>query len=130
MVPFAITNSANCQVIAYDASRIARILCCACIVTNYSHKLDGNGILLFQGNLPRVTQVVFQMYSNFMLVFLSPISIFNLCLWGMVKLSVLNIFGMYYTGQVHYSDSCCKMHQKEKEQAMISLQGMADESLS
>ena len=55
-----------------------------------------NGILLFQGNLPRVTQVVFQMYRNFMLVFLSPISIFNLCLWGMVKVSVLNKFGMYY----------------------------------
>ena len=29
----------NCQVIAYDASRIAQILCCACIVTNYSQKL-------------------------------------------------------------------------------------------
>ena len=38
MVPFAITNTANCQVIAYDASRLARILCCACIVTKYLHK--------------------------------------------------------------------------------------------
>ena len=37
MVPLAITISANCQV---NASRIARILCCACIVTNYSQKLD------------------------------------------------------------------------------------------
>ena len=51
-----------------------------------------NGILLIKGNLPRVIQVVFQMYRNIMLVFLSLISIFNFCLWGMVKLSVLNIF--------------------------------------
>ena len=35
-----------------------------------------NGILLIQGNLPRVIQVVYQMYRNIMLVFLSPISIF------------------------------------------------------
>ena len=51
-----------------------------------------NGILLIQVNLPRVIPVVFQMYRNIMLVFISPISIFYFCLWGMVKLSVLNIF--------------------------------------
>ena len=32
------------------------------------------------------------MYRNIMLVFLSPFSIFYFCLWGMVKLSVLNTF--------------------------------------
>ena len=35
-----------------------------------------NGILLMQGNLPRVIQVVLQMYRNIMLVFPSPISMF------------------------------------------------------
>ena len=76
-----------------------------------------NCILLFQGNLPRVTQVVFQMYRNFMLVFLSPISSFNLCLWGMVKLSVLNILRMHFCVPqlVSYSDPHCIMHQKEKD---------------
>ena len=48
----------------------------------------------FLGNLPRVIQVVFQIYRNIMLVFLFPISFFYFCLWGMVKLFVLNIFGM------------------------------------
>ena len=32
-----------------------------------------NGILLIQGNLPRVVQVVFQMHKNILLVFLSII---------------------------------------------------------
>ena len=62
MVPFAITNSANCQVIEYDASQIARILCCPCILTKYSHKLDAHTERLF--NQPTKNQLTNQPTSH------------------------------------------------------------------
>ena len=68
MVPFAITNSANCQVIAYDASRIARILCCACIVTNYSQKLGVQAPLLLSG-IYLITHLILKRKPSFLFYF-------------------------------------------------------------
>ena len=64
------------------------------------------GFLLIQGNLTRVIQLVFQMYRNIMLVFLSPnfpISISYFCLQGMVKLSVYNFVDSCHSIQQYIS---------------------------
>ena len=47
--------------------------------------LPCNGVLLIQGNLPKVIQGFFQMHRNIMLVFLSPISIFIFVYGGWFK---------------------------------------------
>ena len=51
-----------------------------------------NGILLIQDNLPRVIQVIFQ--CTLILCYFSY-PLFQIFLWGMVNLWILNIFGMY-----------------------------------